>query len=188
MTDPHPARRAPRGKWEKAFDGSAWWFGLAGAVLVNLIPGLTLWPRVVVTALVMTAVLAFLYARRQRDRKARLDLDAENLGLIECCLRYPHAAPGSLRKGWTFGTAQLETRRIVFTPILEEDGPPVGAEQHLAIEEFLGHRTPSRPDRPSRRKNDPIVALRTNKGEVEIAAAGDSLKVLKTRVLGADIA
>jgi hypothetical protein len=133
--------RAPKGKWEKAFDWSYWWFLLAGPVIPNLIPGLTFWQRVVVGIAVMTAVTVFLFRCRQRDRRARLASDADKLGLIECCLRYPQAAPGSLREPWTLGMAQLEKRRIIFTPLLEEDGLQTGTAHKLAVHEFLGSRT-----------------------------------------------
>jgi hypothetical protein len=169
-------RPSPRGKWEKALDSSQFWLLPIALIVGNVLRGvLGFWLSLLVVVVVMGAATFLLRLPATAERSRRLEIDARS-GLIECAIRYPGALPGSLRAGWSAGVAEVGDGIIKFQTAFDLAGQRRGAVAVFGDLHPLGERALSDKRTLALRRANRVIAIGTDKGEIELAATTDSLK------------
>lgn len=175
---------SPKGKWEKVLDSSQFWLlPVAVGVAISLRSTLGFWLSLLVAVGVMGGGTFFLRLPAAAERNRRLHEDAQ-LGVIECAIRYPGALPGSLRGGWSSGFADISDGTIKFQTAFDMAGQRKGSVTVLGDLHPLGDRAFS--DKRTLRRANRVIAVKTDKGEIELAATRESLKFVEERFLHED--
>jgi hypothetical protein len=98
MVAPETPTRTPKSKLERMSDHAIWWVPMVALLPANiLLPNADLGTRILSSLVVVLLVETLLFVGVRRDKLRRLATDIEELGIIECLVRYPNAVPGSLR-------------------------------------------------------------------------------------------
>jgi hypothetical protein len=173
-------------------DHAIWWVPMVALLPANiLLPNADFGTRILFSLVVISLVEALLFLGVRRDKLRRLATDIEELGIIECLIRFPHAVPGSLRDRWAPGSAQLKPNIIVFREgnVIEPFGLDhvIGAPRVLKVQSFPEHRVLPPQRRNELRRNRRVVSIQTSDGEVELAADQMSLESLERLVYGNEL-
>lgn len=170
---------SPKGKWEKALDSSQFWLlPIALIVATSLRNTLGFWLSLLVTVCVMGGGTFFLRLPATAERNRRLEEDARS-GVIECAIRYPGASPGSLGAGWSSGFAEVSDGTIKFQATYGMAVQRKGSVTVFRDPHPMGDRELSDRRMLALRRANRVIAVRTDKGEIELAATGESLKSLE---------
>lgn len=141
-------------------------FGFSASLVIMAIAGIPL------------MLLVALMARRRRNE--RLAHRAAARAEFECWIRYPNALPDSIRRRWDFGTARLADGALLFEPQLGPDEPLSGKPIVFGKPVHVARRTVPARERRGVPKSWRIVALWTDRGDVEVASSAQGLDVLGT--------
>jgi hypothetical protein len=179
--------RTPKSRLERVAASSVWWLPLI-AVLpaappLHEVPWML---RILVGGSILLAAVALLAVLEQSQMAARLARDARELGIIDCFIRYPNSRPGSLRRIWAAGTAELKPGSIIFhesytmTPF--ENNRLARAPLTLQVESLPVRQELEREQRTMLRRNQAVVQIDTDRETIELAADRLSLDALLQRV------
>jgi hypothetical protein len=171
----------PRSRIEKLYDSSILTFLPSTLVVATLLNPLTdklgFWLGLGTTMAIIVALTIALAVPVIPYIKRRKAMDAEQ-GVFECS----HREPGSALKGrWAPGYAKAEPGRLLFQSKTGITGPPAGRVEVYSAPTPLGEPTKASWAVFPRGK---ILALNTDQGVVELAAAPTSLVLLKERCQG----
>lgn len=183
--------RTPKSKLERIAASSLWWLPLIAvfpaAPPLHDVPVLL---RFIVGGAVLLAVAGLLAALEYGQTAARLARDARELGIVDCLIRYPNSRPGSLRRIWAAGTAELKPGLIFFresypmTPF--ESNRLSRAPLTLRVESLPIRQELEREERTLLRKNHVVVRIDTDKETIELAVDPIGLDALWDRVYPQD--
>lgn len=179
--------RTPRGRWEKI----AYWasFGtLVPTLIVSEILeglGLSWWERIGVILLIILVSTYLLSRPAQAERQRRLAADLER-GVIDCAIRFPRSAPGSLRDLWEPGVGQLHDQSLHFqTRLGDREGSPAGKKKtfpHAVLAPDV-HERPATKSLALEHRHWQTLDLQTTSGLLQVAASKASCEFLE-RTLG----
>lgn len=173
---------SPKRKWEKALDSSQFWLlPIALIVATSLRNTLGFWGSLLVALGVMGAGTFLLRLPAVAERNRRLEDDARS-GVIECAIRYPGAVPGSLGAGWSSGFAEVSDGTIKFQSAFDMASQRKGSVTVFGDLHSLGERALSDKMMRALRGANRVIAVDTDKGEIELAATGESLKSVEDRL------
>ncbi|MET1088007.1 MAG: hypothetical protein ABWY04_12945 [Arthrobacter sp.] len=124
---------------------------------------------------VITVVLWFLDARRQRKTSSRL----ESAGGMLAYIRYPDSLPGSLSGIWNMGVATFDGRVMKFQPAVYDTLEPSGRPTTFRAMATV----PTEPREIDRKERNYVtqrefqaIRLTTDKGDIEVVAGPKSLR------------
>lgn len=133
----------------------------------------TLWGAAIWFA--FTVVAGYFDVRRRRKTAATL---VDQGGLL-AYIRYPDTRPGSLSGIWKMGVATFETSAMTFQPAVYESIEPSGQPTTFAALTPLSSE-PRKIDRKDHKyithQGFQVIRLRTDKGDIEVAAAPETLR------------
>ncbi|MBD7995222.1 hypothetical protein H9639_07935 [Arthrobacter sp. Sa2CUA1] len=171
-------RPSPRGKWEKALDSSPFWLLPIALIAGNsLREMLGFWLSLLVSLGIVVGGTFLCRKPAEAARSRRLEQDAQ-AGVIECAIRYPGALPGSLRGIWSAGFAEINGRTIKFQSVFDIANQRKGSTVVFGDLRPLGERPLSDKKTLAVRGADRVIGVWTDKGEIELAAPGESLKAV----------
>jgi hypothetical protein len=171
----------PKDWWEKLNDSAIWWFVPIMLMISTVLRegfGLGSTSAYAVMAAVAVPAMLVMALMARESRNKRMGRRAAVRGVFECWIRYPNALPDSLRRRWDFGTARLADGTLLFERQLGPDEPPSGRPTVFSQPVHLAHRTVPAPERRGMPKAWQIVALRTDRGDIEVATSTEGLEVL----------
>jgi hypothetical protein len=176
----------PKGKWEKALDSSQFWLlPIALIVATSLRNTLGFWGSLLVALGVMGAGTFLLRLPAAAERNRRLEEDAQS-GVIECAIRYPGAVPGSLGAGWSSGFAEVRDGTIKFQAAFDMAVQRKGSVTVFGNLQPMGDRVLSDKRMLALRRANRVIAVRTDKGEIELAGTEESLKSVEAHLRHGD--
>ncbi|MFJ5696565.1 hypothetical protein [Arthrobacter sp. NPDC093139] len=177
-------RPAPRGRWEKILPRSLGLLVFLATSTSSLLrENFGFWEATTMSFGAF-GLGAFLLARLAApQRKERLAHDAER-GIIECAIRYPDSHPGSIRRLWLPGFAEVSRGTVRFQPDLVGEGDPAGTIRPFFDVIFKGPVEPPAKRPAEVKRGWSIVALETDEGVLHLAAGDAALKLLEERLGG----
>lgn len=179
LSPPGAVAAERKGVWERLFDSWVLFFFLV--LIINPVLQSLFGPwRGAAVAIPLVAVCGtLLWRARNRQRRERLGRIAVTTGSFEGWLRHPNALPDSLRRRWAYGTFRLDGDTLVFQLRTEADGPELGRPTTYKDVSRLGVR-----DVPTKEagvpKSWPVLALATDRGEIEARIPPEGVAVLAT--------
>ncbi|MFB0835737.1 hypothetical protein ACX8Z9_04850 [Arthrobacter halodurans] len=173
-----------KSRWEKLNDTSVWWLApvMVGlAIVLSESFGFGFTASLVIMAITGIPLMLLMELTARRRRNERLARRAATRAEFECWIRDPNALPDSIRRRWDFGTARLAEGALLFERQLGPDEPPSGKPIVFGQPVHLARRTVPARERRGVPKSWRIVALRTDRGDVDVAASSaEGLDVLGT--------
>jgi hypothetical protein len=163
----------------KALDSSQFWLLPVALIAANSLRNTVgFWLSLVVALAVMGGGTLLLRLPATAEKNRRLENDARS-GVIECAIRYPRALPGSLGAGWSSGFAEVREDTIKFQDAFDQAVQRIGSVTVFGDLHPLGDRALSDKRLLALRRANRVIALRTDKGEIELAATEESLESLE---------
>jgi hypothetical protein len=174
----HPT---PPSRWEKVYDLAVpvvpLFIVLSTAPSLRRVMGF--WPALIIPLLGVVVLMLILNRLVAPLKKARRAKDAEQ-GLFECWLLDAKPAPGSSKRRWAGGYAQVQDGTLTFQARI---GMTSGPNSLVGPLKTFSNLVPLDKPNPAAKapwpiRKSPAISLNTDKGPIDLAASEASLKLL----------